>query len=297
MKDDLNLIYFHDKFPDELSCRKYLELKLWKNGNPVCPYCSHEEKVYRYANGKTFKCSACVRQFKVTTNTIYESSNLPLKKWFLAFYLISTNKKGISSVQLSKALGITQKSAWYLMHKIRFMVSGDCNEQLSGTVECDETYVGGRRKGSKRGRGATHKTPVFGMLQRRGKLIVMPVENTKRVTLDPIIRKYVEKGTRVMTDEWHAYKKLAPDYKHETVNHGAKEYVRGEVHVNSLEGAWSLLKRSFRGIYHRPSKKYLAKYCAEFQFKYNTRKDSEKERFEKVLYKSRTRIRNSEICR
>jgi len=295
MNEKLDYANFFKMFPNDQCCRDYLAAIIWKNGEPVCPHCGSVEKIYRYKNNRTFKCAACMRQFQVTTHTIFESSNLTLQKWFLAYYLISTNKKGISSIQLSKALTITQKTAWIIAHKIRAIL--ECKSgQLDGVVECDETYVGGRKKG-KRGRGSPNKTPVFGMLQRNGKLIIMPVENAKRVTLEPIIRKYVKKGTRVMSDEWWAYKKLSPDYKHETVNHGSKEYVRGDVHVNSLEGAWSLLKRSFRGIYHRPSRKYLDKYCAEFQFKYNTRKDSERERFDKAIKGSNIRIRNVDVSR
>jgi transposase-like protein len=293
MSNTLDLTTFFQKFPDEMACRQYLEQKLWKNGC-VCPHCKCD-KTYRYKDGKLHKCSGCLKQFQVTTNTIYAQSNLPLQKWFLAFYLIATHKKGISSIQLSKALGITQKSAWYLAHKIRYMLlHNTVMKPLKDIVECDETYVGGKMRG-KRGRGSTNKTPVFGMLQRGGNLIIMPVENAKRVTIEPLIYKHVKIGTKIMTDEWWAYTKLSRSYKHEVVQHGVKEYVRGNVHVNSLEGAWSLLKRSIRGIYHRPSKKHLAKYCAEFQFKYNTRKDSEQIRFDKLLSKSKGKIKPAQI--
>lgn len=290
-----NIIYFLDKFPDDLICRKYLEERLWKNGKPVCPHCKCDEKIYRYKNGKTLKCNSCKRQFQVTTGTIYANSNIPLRKWFLAFYLLSVSKKGISSIQLSKTLGITQKSAWYLIHKIRYMFQYNSQEEkLSNVVECDETYIGGKKKG-KRGRGSTNKTPVFGMAQRKGKLLIMPVENTKRKTLEPIIRKNVEKGTHIMTDEWPAYSKLSPDYEHSVVNHGRREYVNGIAHTNTLEGAWSLLKRSIRGIYHRPSKQHLPKYCAEFQFNYNTREQSTTERFNQSLDKNKLPVSYKDI--
>lgn len=294
MNEPLDLTRFFRLFPDEASCRKYLETIIWKDGEPICPHCGNKQKIYRYKNNRTFKCASCNRQFQVTTNTVYEGSNLPLQKWFLAFYLISSYKKGISSVQLAKSLGITQKSAWFLAHKIRHMLSTDENKPLKKTVECDETYVGGRKKG-KRGRGSENKTPVFGMLQRKGRLIIMPVEDTKRKTLEPLIYKNVKKGSHIMTDEWHAYKKLYLNYKHEVVTHGRKEYARGMVHVNTLEGAWSLLKRSFKGTYHRPSKKYLDKYCAEFQFKYNTQKETEYSRFNRAITKSNRRVKNAEV--
>lgn len=297
-----HLYAFFEKFPDDLSCRKYLESKLWKNGKPVCPHCKHIDKIYRYSNGKLFKCGnkKCGKQFQVTTDTIYENSNLPLQKWFLAMYLLSTHKKGMSSIQLSKALGITQKSAWYLAHKIRYMLLYKTPQKpLHEIVEVDETYVGGKgKRGSKRGRGSQNKTPVFGMLQRKGQLIITPVPDTKRKTLEPLILKSVNKGTLIMSDEWWAYRRLEKYYRHSTVNHGTKEYVRGNVHVNSLEGAWSLLKRSFRGIYHRPSKKHLDKYCAEFQFKYNSRHLGEISRFNIVAEKSNNlRIRHKDIIK
>jgi transposase-like protein len=291
-----DLLSFTERFPDENSCRLYLEKKLWNN-KPVCPHCESQRKIYRYANNRLFKCADCNRQFQVTTGTIYENSNLPLRKWFLAMYLISTHKKGMSSVQLAKSLGITQKSAWYLAHKIRYMLQYNQKpKKLSKVVEVDETYVGGRKRGSYyRGRSVKHKTPVFGMLQRGGELIIMPVPDTKRKTLEPIILKHVEKGSKIMSDEWWAYKHLHKHYTHETVLHGAREYARGKTHVNGLEGAWSLLKRSIRGIYHRPSRKHLEKYCAEFQFKYNSRQNDENQRFQRVVNKSKITVGNKKI--
>ena len=213
----------------------------------------------------------------------------------MAYYLISINKKGISSTHLARALGISQKSAWYLAHKIRCGFKRmNKVKRLSNTVEVDETYVGGKSKG-KRGRGAENKTPVFGMLERKGTLIIQPVPDTKRRTLEPLIYLNVKKGSYIMSDEWWAYTKLYKNFKRGVVNHGTKEYVRGEVHVNSLEGAWSLLKRSIRGIYHCPSKKHLDKYCEEFAFKYNTRKDDDYKRFEKAILLSRIKTNQKNI--
>lgn len=226
-----------------------------------------------YRDGILYRCVECDKQFRVTTGTIMQNSNLPLRKWFLAIHLITVSKKGISSVQLAKHLGITQKSAWNLAHKIRECLgNGTFNKQLKGTIEVDETYIGGKHRFGKRGRGSQNKTPVFGMLERDGTLKIMPVENTKRVTLEPIILESVKKGSKIMSDEWGAYNHLHKHYIHKVVNHGIKEYARGEVHVNSLEGFWSILKRGLKGIYHRPSKKYLSNYCGEFEFRYNNRK-------------------------
>ena len=297
MNKDFHLAMFFREFPNEASCRAYIENIHWGD-TPKCPYCKPSNqpvKIYRYANGKTLKCSRCEKQFQVTTGTVFENSNLSLQKWLLAFYLIGINKKGISSIQLAKMLGVTQKTAWYLAHKIRYiMLYNTFNKKLTGTIEVDETYYGGKKKG-KRGRGSENKTPIFGMIQRNGRLIIVPVEDTKRKTIEPYILANVKHGSKIMSDEWWAYKKLYNYYEHKYVNHGKKEYVRGNVHVNSLEGAWSLLKRSFRGIYHRPSKQHLPKYCAEFQFKYNTRKDSERQKFDTIITKSKKKVGNKNV--
>lgn len=266
MSENYNLFYFFKQFPDEDACRKYLEKRRWGDV-PVCPHCGNAQKVYRYKNGRTFKCAHCGRQFKVTTGTIYENSNIPLQKWFLTYYLISLSKKGISSIELSKAIGVTQKSAWYLLHKIRYMFEHrNSDNQLRGTVEVDETYVGGKKKG-KRGRGSENKTPVFGAVQRKGRLSITPVENTK----------------------------LDKDYKHSVVKHKHKEYVRGDVHTNTIEGAWSHLKRSMMGTYHRPSKEHLSKYCAEFEFTYNTRNKTPMAKFNQIIDKNLIRVGYADI--
>lgn len=294
MSEKYNLFYFFKQFPDEDACRKYLEKRRW-DSHPICPHCGNAQKIYRYKNGKTFKCAHCHKQFKVTTGTIFENSNLPLQKWFLTFYLISLSKKGISSIELSKTIGVTQKTAWYLLHKIRYMLEHrNSGNQLRGIVEVDETYVGGKKKG-KRGRGSENKTPVFGAVQRRGRLSITPVENTRRKTLEPIIHKRIKGGTHIMSDEWWAYTKLDTDYEHSVVKHKVKEYVRGDVHTNTIEGAWSHLKRSMMGTYHRPSKKHLDKYCAEFEFTYNARKKSPLAKFNQIIDKNLIRVGYSDI--
>lgn len=286
--------YFRNFSTDE-DCRKYLINKFWKNG-PICPYCKNSEKIYAYKTRPVHKCPECKNQFTITTGTIFANSRIPLHKLFLAYYLISINKKGVSSTQLARALGISQKAAWYLAHKIRSGLKRTSTKKLSKTVEVDETYVGGRKRGFKyRGRSTENKTPVFGMLERKGELIIMPVIDTKRKTLEPIILGYVEKGTKVMSDEWWAYTKLARYYEHEMVKHRAREYVRGNVHTNSIEGAWSLLKKAINGTHHRPSRKHLGKYCDEFAFKYNTRNDKDFVRFEKAIATSKKLIHQKHI--
>jgi transposase-like protein len=285
---------YFQRFSTDKACRDYLIDKFWKNG-PICPYCKNDQKIYVYKSRNLHKCAECKKQFSVTTGTIFADSNLPLHKIFLAYYLISINKKGISSTQMGRLLGISQKAAWYLSHKIRNSLQRNTRKKITGTVEVDETYVGGKMKGGKRGRGSENKTPVFGMLQRNGELIIMPVPDAKRKTLQPLILLNVKKGSRIMSDEWWAYTKLYRDYTHQFVKHKEKEYVRGNIHVNSLEGAWSLLKRSIRGVYHRPSRKHLAKYCDEFQFKYNTRDITDFDRFEKAIARSNISIKQKSI--
>ncbi|WP_291909078.1 IS1595 family transposase [Chitinophaga sp. CB10] len=291
-----SLIEFLERFKDDDDCREYLVQMRWR-GVPECPHCK-SKKVYEYQSRPIYKCRDCNKQFRVTTGTIFESSNLPLRKWFLAMYLLSSNKKGISSMQLARELKITQKSAWYLAHKIREMLNNKAAlKKLRGVVEVDETYVGGKRRGSKRGRGAEHKTPVFGMLERNGTLRIMPVEKVNGKTLKGLISGNVVRGTTIMSYEFKAYNGLSKFYIHKVVQHGIKEYVNGDAHVNSLEGAWSLLKRSIRGIYHRPSRKYLDNYWGEFEFRYNTRKKCIEMRFTELMKCSKIRLKHIDIRR
>jgi transposase-like protein len=286
--------YFRNFSTDE-DCRRYLVNKFWKNG-PVCPYCKNEAKIYAYKSRPIYKCSVCHNQFSVTTGTIFANSRLPLHKLFLAYYLISINKKGISSCALGRSLGISQKSAWYLAQKIRSSFKRIAKGKLRNTVEVDETYVGGRKHGWKyKGRSTESKTPIFGMLERKGELIIMPVVDTKRRTLEPLIIGYVEKGTRIMSDEWWAYTELKRFYDHKTVKHKAREYVRGPIHTNGIEGAWSQLKKAINGTHHRPSRKYLAKYCNEFMFKFNNRKDPDFTRFEKAISQCKISITQKQL--
>jgi len=296
MSNDFSFSVLNKLFPDEASCRKYLEDRLWNNV-PKCPHCGNVQKIYRYKDGKLFRCAKCNKQFKVTTGTIYENSNIPLQKWMYAYYFIAASKKGISSIELSKLLGITQKSAWYMFQKIRStMEQQKPDNQLEGIVEVDETYVGGKRKFGKRGRGSENKAVVFGAVQRKGDLLIIPVKNAKRKTLEPIILRKVKTGSNIMSDEWKAYSHLCKNYIHETVKHKEKQYVReGDIHTNTIEGAWSHLKRNIVGIYHRPSKKYLPKYCAEFEFNYNSRNDSPEIKFKKIIGKGQTRVSYKDI--
>jgi transposase-like protein len=288
-----NLMDFYKRFPDEKSCREYLKNERFPDGKMACPKCGSTDKIYPMADGKRYKCGnkGCFHIFTITVGTIFEASHIPLQKWFLAMYIVSAHKKGISSLQLHRDLGVTQKTAWFMLHRIRYMLSnGLPKEMLDGTVEVDETYVGGKHKG-RRGRGSENKTPVFGMVERQGDLRAMPVENVKRATLEPIIEDNIVEGSTVITDELRSYDKLSDEYNHETVNHGAGEYVRGDVYTNTVEGFWSLLKRGIVGIYHYVSSQHLHRYCDEFEYRYNTRKVQDGERFHQVFAKCEGRLK------
>jgi transposase-like protein len=282
------LVDVQKRFPDEQSCRDYLESVRW-GGKPVCVHCGSTEKMYRIQNGKLLKCSACRRPFSVKVGTIFEDSALPLTKWFYACWLISAHKKGISSCQLARDLGVTQKTAWHMLHRVRLsMQTNSFDKPLSGTVEADETYIGGRRvaQGSgKTGRG-TDKTIVFGMAQRGGDVRSMPVPDVTGQTLKSIINNNVEKGAKIMTDHFSGYSGLIKDFAHRRVSHLKKTYVNGEIHTQNIENFWGLLKRGILGIYHHTSAEHLHRYCSEFEFRHNTRKIDDGERFTSVLHRS-----------
>ncbi len=276
-----NLMDVMERFPDNDSCLEYLEQARWGD-TPVCPHCESDQ-IYRYKKRKIYKCKSCKKQFSVRKGTIFEETNIPLRKWFFAVFLLTAHKKGISSVQLARDINVTQKTAWHMLHRIRYTVrTRSFAKPLSNVVEIDETYVGGKHKG-KRGRGSENKTAVFGMLEREGKIREMTVPNVKAKTLRKIITEYVANGTTVMSDDWLAYKRLSNLYPHKTINHGQGEYSNGNIHVNTIEGFWSILKRGIYGIYHQVSKKHLQRYIHEFQFRYNTRKFDDSFRFLTLL--------------
>jgi transposase-like protein len=284
-----NLAELTTYFPDDQSCREYLEEMRW-NGKPICPHCSHDES-YKFKDSHYYKCKACRQKFTVTIGTIFEDTKIGLRKWFIAIYIFTSHKKGISSVQLGKDVGVTQKSAWHMLHRIRYAFGISEPVELSETVEVDETYVGGKAKNMHKsvrerkivGRGASGKTAVIGLVERKGRVYAKPVSSTDAATLQGIIRDRVQKGATVCTDEFPAYSGLELDYNHGTIRHGAGHYVNGNIHTNTIEGYWSLLKRGIFGIYHQVSSKHLHRYCSEFGFRYNSRKSGEVARFDGTL--------------
>lgn len=287
-----NLISLLSYFKDEQTCRDYLELIRW-NGQLTCPYedCKHS-KVFKYADGKRYRCAKCQKTYSVKVGTIFEDSKIPLSKWYAAIYLITSHKKGISSLQLHRDLGITQKSAWYMLHRVRHSLGLNTgSEKLNGIIEADETFMGGlegnkhKHKQTKgvQGRSSQVKTPIVGIVERGGELRAKKVKDTKGYSVRPFIVDNVEFNSTINTDEWHGYLGLSRIYKHKVVNHKQGEYVKNDNHTNTMEGFWSLLKRGVIGIYHSVSEKHLQLYVDEFVFRYNTKAVSESYRFDAML--------------
>lgn len=291
-----SLISLTDYFVDEHTCKVFLAEQRWGDV-VVCPYCGSVH-VYTCKNDR-FKCKDCHNTFSAKVGTIFEDTNLPLRKWFIAMYLVSSHKKGVSSCQLARDLHVTQRTAWNMLHKIRTLYKQDV-EQLTDEVEMDEMYLGGRETNkheSKKvegtqGRSTKTKTPIFGMVQRGGNTIAMKVTDTKMATLMPIIKRYVMENSTVFTDELSSYSKLSDyGFNHGIVCHSVKEFVNGKMSTNSIEGFWGHFKRCVFGIYHFVSPKYLQRYIDEMVFRWNSRKASESERFEAMFQRSLGTVR------
>ena len=278
------------RFPDEQSCIRYLEWVVWK-GHPVSPF-DPSSKVYKCKNNQ-YKCKNTGKLFNARYGTLFHRSSVPLQKWYVAIWMFMTSGKGLSSVRLSKDIEVTQKTAWLMLHRIRECFSNENDSKLDGVVEIDETFVGGKNKNrhaNKKvryacGRSYKDKTPVFGMKQRKGKIVAKVVENTRQRTLYKEIRKTIKVGSTIYSDEWK-YGNLNRYYKHAFIDHSRKQYAVGEVTTNSIESFWAVLKRSIVGIYHSVSRKYLQKYIWEFVFRHNTCKFEPQKVFDRILANS-----------
>lgn len=284
------------EFKDEQTCINHLEELRW-NGDVISPF-DQTSKVYKCKNNK-YRCKNTGKYFNVKTGTLFDNSKIELQKWFLAIWLITSHKKGISSLQLHKDIHVTQKTAWFMLQRIRNCFGIENNNELNNTVEADETYVGGKNKNrhaknkikNSQGRSTKDKTPVVGFVERNGKLNANVVKNTNCETLTNETIRSVKESATIYTDEWLGYNALKRIYDHHYVKHNQGEYVKGSVHTNTIEGFWSLLKRGIIGIYHFASKKHLQKYVDEFVFRYNTRNmEFEAIRFNSMLKNLENRL-------
>ena len=281
-----NLKELMKKYSDEDKCREFLIQQRW-NGIPTCPKCGGQ-KYYNIENGKRFKCAnnKCYYRFSVTIGTVFEASNIPLSTWFPALYLIASHKKGISSVQLAKDLGVTQKTAWFMLHRIRESLKDKNSPLLTGIVEVDETYMSRKYASDYKGmspeavkrmeqteeyKKKNKKGAVIGIKQRDGNIIVKASFKADAKSIGKAVKENVATDTLLMTDESYKYRNSLSSYKRESVNHSKHEWVRGNVHTNGVENFWSVMKRGIHGIYHQISYKHLQKYCDEFSYRYNTR--------------------------
>lgn len=265
-------------FPDEQSCIDHLTAIRWRNGK-ACPHCG-SMKVYTFKDQRTHKCGDCRQKFSIKVGTIFEDSKIPLRKWFLAVYLITSHKKGISSIQLGKDIGVTQKTAWFMNHRLREAAKTKAfSAPLKNTVEIDETYVGGREKNKHQdkrtpgtqGHNTKTKAAVVSIVERQGQVRAFHVQDSQQRTLHGLMLQNVALGSKVNTDQYVGYHGLSAYYLHASVNHANGEYVVGDKYTNTVEGYFSLVKRSIYGIYHQVSKKHLQRYLDECSLRYNHR--------------------------
>ena len=277
---------FFNKFSTDEACLEHL--MMLRFGNPLyCPKCGAEGQFAKLKKLPAYACPTCGHHIHPMVGTPFERSRTSLQKWFYAMYLFTTSRHGVPAKELQRQLGVTYKTAWRMGHELRkYMAKIDGDPPLTGHVEVDETYVGGKRAGAKQGftgRAAKGKTIVFGILERDGELFTKVVPNASQKSLITPILEQVLVGTRISSDEWPPYKILSRlGYDHRTVEHGRKVWARGDTHVNTLEGFWSMLKRSIRGTHIHVSRKHLPKYLGEFEFRWNSRHAPET-MFERLL--------------
>jgi len=284
---------FLKRFNNEDAARNYIEKLRW-NGKPDCPQCHSVERIQARSRKGYYRCLICVVDFTVRTGTVMERSHVPLDKWLYAMYLMATARKGVSSLQLSKEVGVTQKTAWFILQRLRESCGGpDDMPQLSGLVEVDETFLGGKEMNKhanrklKAGRGTVGKTAVLGLRERGGALRAQVITGTGKKIIHAKVRSSVAAGATLYTDEHSAYVGMG-EFAHRSVNHSAKQFVDGMAHTNSVESVWAVLKRGYYGVYHSFSEKHMQRYLNEFTFRLNEGncKNNTMDRIESLVLKT-----------
>jgi len=280
------------RFHDDDAAREHIESIRWPNGKKVCPHCGASGRISRIEsqskeNGKGARpgllfCGDCREQFTVTVGTVFEHSKIPLHKWVLATHLLCSSKKGISSHQLHRTLGVTYKTAWFMTHRIRKAMEPDYFSAKAlggnGPVEADETFVG-TKPGAKKRKGYGHKNAVLSLVERNGEVRSFHVPSVTAKTLKPYLKYHIDPDAHLMTDDAGQYRILGPEFaQHDVVCHSNDEYVRGEAHTNTVESFFSILKRGLIGTYHHVSAQHLQRYVTEFDFRYNHRKATDSQR-------------------
>jgi transposase-like protein len=289
-----NLKDLFEKFKDEATCREYLVKQRW-NGVPECPYCGCK-KSYKIEGGKRFKCanSECWKKYSVTVGTVFEASNIPLRTWFAATYLITAHKKGISSCQLARDLGVTQKTAWFMVHRIRESLKETSPMLLEKEVQVDEAYLGGiesnKHKDKRQTSPTGNKTPVIGLIETGGRVVakVSPIVSGRAA--NQLIETHVDKKATLVTDYAGIYNFVGRKYDHKKVNHAQGEFKVGKFHTNGIENFWSHLQRTIYGTYHQVSPKHLQRYCDESAYRFNSRKLADGFRFCLAIQKIEGRL-------
>ena len=286
-----NVIGLLKAFPDESACARHLADLRWPD-SPRCPLCTSTRKIHRLSRPGIYKCGECKKQFSVRKGTVYEESRLPLQKWFVAAFLMTTSRKGISSYQLAREIGVTQKTAWFVLGRLRKAAeqASATAGTLPGPVEADESYWGGKNKNRhdskklNKGRGPVGKMAVAGVISREtGKAFAKKVEKTDTQTLSAFLTAHVGPQETLYTDEARAYTPLGGIYQHEAVNHSAGEYVRGKAHTNGVESFWALLKRGYMGVFHDFTWKHLDRYLAEFSQRWSMLDLTSEQRIDSIL--------------